>query len=214
MHGVQGYLSSRQAPSEAGAFMKNTTQSEQATLTTRPDESVSMPYPVWEYCARVAWLIIRWSVWLIAVRRIDFLRPAILRAFGARTSLKVGISGSCSIQRPWAVALERYSSIGPRVTIYNLGEFRLGSRSILSQDVYVCGGTHDYEEPSYPLLRPPVNIGDDVWVCAGAFIGPGVTIGNGAVVGARAVVTRDVPPWTVVAGNPAKEIRKRVLRQK
>ena len=54
-------------------------------------------------------------------------------------------------------------------------------------------------------------IGDDAWIAAGAFIGPGVTIGAGAVVGARAVVMKDVPPWTVVAGNPAKFISKRVL---
>jgi putative colanic acid biosynthesis acetyltransferase WcaF len=62
------------------------------------------------------------------------------------------------------------------------------------------------------LLKPPIHIADDVWICADAFVGPGVTIGEGAVVGARAVAAKDVPAWTVVVGNPAKEIRKRVLR--
>lgn len=104
--------------------------------------------------------------------------------------------------------------MGPRTQIYNLGAFTLGNRSIISQDVYVCGGTHDYTSPTYPLLRRDVVIEDDVWICAGAFIGPGVRIGQGAVVGARAVVVKDVPPWTVVAGNPAREIKKRVLKSK
>ena len=51
------------------------------------------------------------------------------------------------------------------------------------------------------------------WVCAGAMIGPGVTIGTGAVVGARASVFRDVGAWDVVVGNPARFIKRRVLRR-
>jgi putative colanic acid biosynthesis acetyltransferase WcaF len=110
---------------------------------------------------------------------------------------------------PWNLTMGEDVSVGPRVILYNLGQLTIGQRSVLSQDVYVCGGTHDYTKSSYPLIRTPITIGDDVWIAAGAFIGPGVTIGDGAVVGARAVVVRDVPPWTVVAGNPAKVIKDR-----
>ncbi|WP_431137886.1 hypothetical protein [Psychroserpens mesophilus] len=56
-------------------------------------------------------------------------------------------------------------------------------------------------------------MGNSVWICAGAFIGPGVTIGEGAVVGARAVVTSNGEPWTVVAGNPAILIKKRIISE-
>jgi putative colanic acid biosynthesis acetyltransferase WcaF len=181
---------------------------------TSPQKAISLPYPKWEYFARIAWWLVRHSLWCLAWRRLCFVRPLLLRWFGARTSLDVGISFSCKIQRPWAVSLGQYCSLGPRVDIYNLGAFSLGSRSILSQDVYVCGGTHDYAEAEYPLIQTPIVIGEDVWVGAGAFICPGVTIGDGAVVGARAVVTKAVAPWTVVAGNPAREIKKRVLRKK
>ena len=62
-----------------------------------------------------------------------------------------------------------------------------------------------------PLLKPPIGIGDQAWICADAFVGPGVVVGEGAVVGARAVVTKNVEPWTVVAGNPARFIKKRQL---
>jgi putative colanic acid biosynthesis acetyltransferase WcaF len=57
----------------------------------------------------------------------------------------------------------------------------------------------------------PIEVGDNAWVGARAFIGPGVRIGEGAVVGATASVCRDVPDWTVVGGNPARVIKPRVM---
>ena len=73
-------------------------------------------------------------------------------------------------------------------------------------------GTHDYQDPSLPLLRLPIEIGAEAWVCADAFVGPGLTVGEGAIVGARAVAMKDVEPWTIVAGNPAKFIKRRELK--
>ena len=77
----------------------------------------------------------------------------------------------------------------------------------------MCGGTHDHTDAAMPLVRKKIVIGSHVWIAAGAYIGPGVTIGDGAVVGARAVVVKDVPPWTIVAGNPAKVIKERVVQK-
>lgn len=63
-----------------------------------------------------------------------------------------------------------------------------------------------------PLVYSPITIGAQAWVAAGCFIAPGVSVGEGAVVGAYSVVTKDVPAWTVVAGNPARFIRMRQLK--
>jgi putative colanic acid biosynthesis acetyltransferase WcaF len=65
-----------------------------------------------------------------------------------------------------------------------------------------------------PLIFSPITIGAQSWVAAGCFIGPGITVGEGAVVGAHSVVTKDVPAWTVVAGNPARVIKPRLLKSK
>lgn len=192
--------------------MGHTSNTSDTRLETNPGDVCKWPYPWWEYVARLLWVVIHSTIWRLAWRRFYVLRSGLLRLFGAKTSWKIGVSASCRIQRPWAVTLGELCSLGPGVTIYNLGSFSLGKRSIISQDVYICGGTHDYTDPTYPLVRMPIEIGDDVWICAGAFIGPGVHIGDGAVVGARAVVLKDVPPWTVVAGNPAKFIKRRELK--
>jgi putative colanic acid biosynthesis acetyltransferase WcaF len=170
------------------------------------------PYSFGIYVRRALWLFCQATLWRLAWKRIWFLRPAILKCFGARMAFSVQVSESVRIEFPWQMTMGKDNAIGPRVTFYNLGELHIGDRTVISQDAYLCGGTHDYSLTSYPLRRLPIVIEDDVWIGAGAFIGPGVRVGRGAVVGARAVVTKDVPEWKVVAGNPAQVIKDRVLK--
>jgi putative colanic acid biosynthesis acetyltransferase WcaF len=158
------------------------------------------------------WLVVQATVWQLAWKRIPALRAALLKAFGATVPLGTLISEKVRVYFPWALSVGRHVAIGPRVDFYNLGGVDLGDRVVVSQDVHFCGGTHDYCNPRYPLIRRRIVVEDDVWIGAGAFIGPGVTIGRGAVVGARTVVMSEVPPWKVVAGNPARVIKDRILR--
>lgn len=103
------------------------------------------------------------------------------------------------------------SAMGRGVICYSMGPITLGKRAVVSQRAHLCAGTHDYEHPGMQLVTKPIHVGDRAWICAEAFVGPGVTVGEGAVIGARAVVTKDVPPWTVGAGNPFRVIKPRVL---
>ncbi len=171
-----------------------------------------MPYPPWTYPARLAWTIVQATFWRIAWSRVRFLRPMLLRLFGATVVGRCLIRSGVRIHFPWLLRIERDVSISHGVTFYNLGGITIGERSVISHDVYFCGGTHDYTKSNYPLVRKTIMVEDDVWIGAGAFIGPGVRIGRGAVVGARAVVFRDVPPWKIAAGNPARIIKDRVMR--
>jgi putative colanic acid biosynthesis acetyltransferase WcaF len=95
------------------------------------------------------------------------------------------------------------------VDLYTQGKVTLGYRSIVSQRSFVCAGTHDYTRKGHPLVTAPIVIGDYAWVAAEAFIHPGVTIGEGAVIGARSVVTKDMPAWTVCGGFPCKPLKER-----
>jgi putative colanic acid biosynthesis acetyltransferase WcaF len=110
---------------------------------------------------------------------------------------------------PWNVEIGDWTALGEDVLIYSLGKVRIGCNVTLSYRSHVCAGSHDLNDPTLPLLKPPVTIEDGVWAGTDAFIGPGVTIGRGAVVGARAVVVKDVQAFDIVAGNPARVIGRR-----
>jgi putative colanic acid biosynthesis acetyltransferase WcaF len=112
---------------------------------------------------------------------------------------------------PWAFEIGDESAVGDRAEIYNLGSVQIGAQVTISQRAYLCAGTHDHSQPDLPLQKPPIVIGDRAWVCAFGFVGPGVTVGEGAVVGARAVVVKDVEPWSIVAGNPARHVKSRSM---
>jgi putative colanic acid biosynthesis acetyltransferase WcaF len=138
----------------------------------------------------------------------------VLRCFGARVGAHVRVSPSTRILFPWNLRIGDWSALAEDVRIYNPGLIVIGERVTISHAAHLCSGTHDYSEPDLPLLKPPIKIGDNAWICSEAFIGPGVRVGAGAVVGARSVVSRAVIPWTVVVGNPARCIGPRHLNAK
>lgn len=163
-----------------------------------------------ELALRVTWTLGQ-VVFRLTPRALFGVRRAVLRTFGAKIGREVHIYPSAHIYFPWNLEVGDWSAIGEQALIYNLGHVVIGERVTVSQRAHLCAGTHDYRKRDLPLVKPPIQIGDDAWVAADAFVGPGVVIGDGAVVGARAVVVRDVPSWTIVAGNPARVIKKRRL---
>lgn len=137
------------------------------------------------------------------------LRRALLRVFGAKLGTNVHIYSSALIYYPWNLEMGDESSVGEWALIYNLGKVSIGKRTTISQRVHLCAGTHDYKDPSMPLIKPPILIGNEVWVCADAFIGPNTVIQDRSIVAAASVVVKDVEQSQIVGGNPAKLIKLR-----
>jgi putative colanic acid biosynthesis acetyltransferase WcaF len=119
------------------------------------------------------------------------------------------VLGIALIKIPWNLELGEGSAIGAGVIIYNLGKVSIGRNVTISQYSHLCAGTHDYHDRAFPLVKATIRIDDNVWVCAGAFVGPNVTVGASAIVGACAVVVKDVAVSTVVGGNPARTLKMR-----
>jgi putative colanic acid biosynthesis acetyltransferase WcaF len=138
-------------------------------------------------------------------------RRWLLRQFGATVGASVHISPTAVVYFPWMLEIGDRAAVGDAALLYNLGPLVIGPRATVSQRAHLCGGSHDHTDPAMPLLRLPITVEADAWICADAFVGPGVTVGQGAVVGARAAVFKNVEPWTIVGGNPAKVIGQRKL---
>ena len=119
------------------------------------------------------------------------------------------IHNTARIAYPWLLRVGDHSAIGESALIYNLGKIDIGKFVTISQFSHLCAGSHDYSTREMKLIRSQITILDDAWICANALIGPGVEVGQGAIVSAGAVAMRDVPPWTIVTGNPATVFKAR-----
>lgn len=158
---------------------------------------------LWAFCKP----IFRWSP-----RLCWGFRRCLLRAFGAKIGEGTNIYPSVHIIMPSNLEIGSWSTIGDGVNLYALGRIQVGDEVTISQGAHLCAGTHDFQDPLFTLIKSDIVVGSHAWVCADAFIGPDVNIGGGAVVAARAVVVKDVSGWMVVGGNPAREIKRREMK--
>jgi putative colanic acid biosynthesis acetyltransferase WcaF len=164
--------------------------------------------------ARLLWIICYTILFRpFSMRVFRKWRSFLLRIFGGNIPYSCTVHATVKIWAPWNLELGEYVCIGPEVDCYNQGKIVIEDSATVSQKSYLCASSHDYTLSSHPLYVNPILIQRKAWVAAEAFVGPGITVGEGAVVGARAVVFKDVEPWSVVGGNPAKFIKKRILKE-
>ena len=111
------------------------------------------------------------------------------------------------------LSMGEYSVLAENVDCYCIAPISIGAHCTVSQGAFLCTGSHDISSPTMRLLCSPIKICDNAWVCARAYVGPGVTVSEGAVVAACGVAVKDIPPWTVVGGNPARQIKIRQIQE-
>ena len=124
----------------------------------------------------------------------------------------IGVYPTVNVWAPWNLEMNSWVAIDDHVNLYSDDKIKIGTKVAISREAFICTASHDITKLNRPLKTAPIIICDGVWIGARAIILPGVTIGEGAVVAAGAVVTKDVAPWTVVGGNPAKFIKNRELK--
>lgn len=160
-----------------------------------------------------------WSVvWRLLVRPLprsvgSAWKRWLLRLFGAKIADTAVVYSLAKIYYPANLTMEAHSCLASGVDCYNVAPITIGANSTVSQGAYLCTASHDITDPLNHLITAPIIIKDQAWIGAKAFVGMGVTIGQGAVVGATASVFKNVEPWTVVGGNPAKFLKKRIIKE-
>ena len=152
-------------------------------------------------------------VWLFLFRPtprfcLNSWRIFLLKLFGAKIGKGCRVLPSCFVWAPWNLEMGNLSVLAENVDCYSMGKIIIGSKVAISQRSFLCTGSHDYKS----LITEPIYINDHVWICAESMIMPGVTINEGVVVAARSLVTKNLAPWKIYAGNPAKIIKNRDIK--
>jgi putative colanic acid biosynthesis acetyltransferase WcaF len=174
-------------------------------------QDCASPYSRREILGRELWALVQATVFRWSPRAWHGFRARLLRLFGAEIAdpARVVIFPTARVTFPWLLTLEPRAMVAPRVRLYNLARITLRRGANLSQGCHLCAGTHDFHRWSMPLTAKPIVIGENAWLAADVFVGPGVTVGELAVVGARSVVVRDLPPRQVCVGHPCRPIKDR-----
>jgi putative colanic acid biosynthesis acetyltransferase WcaF len=161
---------------------------------------------------RALWFFLGLPLLRSNLNPVSSLRRALLRIFGARIGRAVEIKPGVQVKYPWNLTVGANSWIGESVWIDNLCSVAIGSNACISQGAYLCTGNHDWSDPGFGLIVKPIAVGNGAWLGAKSFVSPGVKIGECAITAAGSVVTKDIPPFEIHAGNPAHFIRRREIR--
>ena len=134
------------------------------------------------------------------------LRYYILKFFGMNLAPNVRFYQGFHIRNPKGITINDGVSIGPRVVLDGRKGLIIGKNVVIAYEAIIWTLNHDYNDIYFAGKGSSVTIGDYAWICCRSIILPGITIGEGAVVASGAIVTKDVPPYTIVGGTPAKII--------
>lgn len=171
--------------------------------TLRPMSSLS------SRTGRFMWGLVRVLLFRPSPRPCHAWRALLLRMFGAKLGAKCHIYSAARVWAPWNLRCEDRVTFADGAEIYNPSPVHFGSHAIVSQGAYICGATHIYNEPEFRLVSYEMRIGAYAWICARAMVTPRVNVGEGAVLGLGSVATKDLEPFGVYAGNPARLIKLR-----
>ncbi len=183
--------------------------SEHIAAPADKDPYLKPSFPLSDRLRRLAWHACWLILYRISPRPFHGWRSLLLRLFGATMGPHCHFYPSSRIWAPWNLECADQVTAGDNAEIYNPAPMRFGSHAIVSQGAYLCGATHDYDDPAFPLLAYEASFGAYSWICARAVVSPGVQVGDGAVLGLASVATRNLEPWGVYAGIPATRIKDR-----
>ena len=140
-------------------------------------------------------------------------RVFLVRLFGGQIDWTASLHPNAKIDYPWNLSIGEKSSIGDKCWVYALNNIEIGKYTCIGKDVYLLTGSHDIQSKTFDLVTKPIKIKDGCWVATSSIVLPGIIIGEFSVVAASSVVVKDIEPFSVVGGNPAKYLKERVIKE-
>jgi len=142
-------------------------------------------------------------------RQFFLWRSLLLKCFGAKIGVGVHIYPKVKIWAPWNIEIGNNVGISDGAVLYSQDKIKIGDRTVISENTYICTGTHDYRDKGFKLYTRPIIIAEDCWLSYGVFVHPGIIISQGVIIGACSVVIKNLSECSVYSGNPCKKIKNR-----
>jgi putative colanic acid biosynthesis acetyltransferase WcaF len=174
------------------------------------DPSLAAAYPLRNRIARQLWAIVYVLLYRPSPRPMHAWRQFLLQLFGAKMGPKCHFYAKGKVWAPWNLICEDRVSLADDAEIYNPSPIFFGSHAIVSQGAYICGATHNYNDPKFALVSYPMRFEAYSWICARAIVAPGINAGEGAILGLGAIATRHMEPYGIYAGVPARKVKERL----
>ena len=178
--------------------------------TTSNPASFKNPHTIGNRIYRLIWRFVAFFLALTPARLGWPLRKWVLVLFGAKIG-QSWVHSSVKIWAPSRLRIGDHSYIDSGVYLYNPWEIEIGDRVIISFDSLICTPSHDFRQPSMPLVGQPIRMGNDIWIAARCIVGPGVELFDGTVLGAGSTIFKKSEPWAVYVGNPAMKVAGRII---
>jgi putative colanic acid biosynthesis acetyltransferase WcaF len=179
------------------------------TVTLETDPTLLPAFPLRNRLTRALWNLCYLLLYRPSPRPFHAWRSMLLRAFGAKLGPACHFYPKGKIWAPWNLICEDRVTLADDAELYNPSPMYLGSHALVSQGAYICGATHLYNEVSFRLVSFPMRLGAYSWICARAAVNPGVNVGDGAILALGSVATKDLEPFGIYAGVPARKVKER-----
>lgn len=198
-------------PNPSSSSLASMSDGEMAGGVTRrrKDPYTSPQYSFGNRVRRQLWSVVWMVLYRPSPRIAHAWRTSLLRCFGAKLGPHCRFYPASRVWAPWNLQCEDTVTVADGAELYNPAPMYLASHAIVSQGAYLCGATHDYNDPKFPVVAFPMRLGRYAWVAARACVSPGVNLGDGAILGLASVATRDLEPWSIYAGVPARKVKDR-----
>ena len=157
------------------------------------------------------WTVANYLILKNSLIPFSFFRLSALRLFGAKVGRNVIVKPGVNIKYPWKLIVGSNCWIGENVWIDNLDTVTIQDNVCISQGAFLFCGNHNFKSTSFDLMVDAINIESGAWIGAKSIVCPGVTIFSHAILMAGSFANKDLEPYTIYKGNPAKKYKERIL---